>query len=187
MHVIIVPGFWLEADAWDAVVPVLREAGHSVEAVTRDGDTLDEQVAALVERLDDVATPEEPVVLVGHSGGRPRRVHGRRPRPSLVQHLVYVDTFPRPRGRLRERRTAGRGRRRAAAAWDFWEPATVRGMTTELRTAFEHRAVPEPASVPSDPFHYEAPPARRPGDRHHVRDLADRPGGHGRGPPDLGG
>ncbi|MBF4589133.1 alpha/beta fold hydrolase [Curtobacterium sp. VKM Ac-1395] len=155
MHVIMVPGFWLEADAWDEVVPVLREAGHSVEALTRDGDTLDEQVAALVERLDDVATPEEPVALVGHSGAGPIAYMALDRRPSLVQHLVYVDTFPGPEGGCVNDELPVVDGGVPLPAWDFWEPATVRGMTAELRTAFEHRAVPEPAAVPSDPFHYE--------------------------------
>jgi hypothetical protein len=44
-------------------------------------------------------------------------------------------------------------------SWDIWEPATVRGMTPEVRQDVEHRAIPEPASVPSDRFHY-ADPAR---------------------------
>lgn len=154
MHVILVPGFWLEADAWDAVVPAVRAAGHSVEAVTRDGDTLDEQVAALVERLDDVATPEEPVVLVGHSGAGPIAYMAVDRRPSLVQHLVYVDTFPGPEGGCVNDELPVVDGVVPLPPWDFWEPATVRGMTPELRTAFEHRAVPEPAAVPSDPFHY---------------------------------
>lgn len=61
----------MRADAWDAVTPVLRAAGHSVEAVTRQRETLDAQVRALVDRLAQVATTAEPVALVGHSAAGP--------------------------------------------------------------------------------------------------------------------
>jgi pimeloyl-ACP methyl ester carboxylesterase len=155
MHVILVPGFWLEADAWDQVLPVLRAAGHSVEALTRDGDTLDEQVAAIVERLDDVATPEEPVALVGHSGAGPIAYMVTDRRPSLVAHLVYVDTFPGPAGGCVNDELPVVDGVVPLPAWDFWEPTTVRGLTDADRRAFEHRAIPEPAALATDRFHYE--------------------------------
>lgn len=154
MHVILVPGFWLDASAWDEVSPVLRAAGHSVEAVTRDGDTLDEQVASLVAKLDDVASPSEPVVLAGHSGAGPIAYMAADQRPSLVAHLLYVDTFPGPEGGCVNDELPVVDGMVPLPPWDVWEAPTVRGMTPEVREAFEHRAVPEPAAVTSDPFHY---------------------------------
>ena len=159
MHVILVPGFWLDASAWDDVAPVLREAGHVVDAVTRSGDTLDEQVASLVARLDQVATRDEPVVLAGHSGAGPIAYMAADQRPALVAHLLYVDTFPGPEGGCVNDELPVVDGVVPLPSWDVWEPATVRGMTPELREAFERRAIPEPAAVPSDRFHY-ADPAR---------------------------
>ena len=159
MHVILVPGFWLDASAWDDVAPVLREAGHVVDAVTRSGDTLDEQVTSLVARLDQVATPDEPVVLAGHSGAGPIAYMAADQRPALVAHLLYVDTFPGPEGGCVNDELPVVDGVVPLPSWDVWEPATVRGMTPELREAFERRAIPEPAAVPSDRFHY-ADPAR---------------------------
>lgn len=157
MHVILVPGFWLDASAWDEVVPVLQEAGHSVQPVTRDGDSLDEQVASLVALLDDVASPEEPVALAGHSGAGPIALMAADRRPSLVAHLLYVDTFPGPEGGCVNDELPVVDGVVPLPSWDTWEPATVRGMTAELRAAFEHRAIPEPASLPTDRFHYTDP------------------------------
>lgn len=154
MHVILVPGFWLDASAWDEVTPVLQRAGHSVQTVTRDGDTLDEQVAAIVAVLDDVATPEEPVALAGHSGAGPMVLMAADQRPALVAHLLYVDTFPGPEGGCVNDELPVVDGVVPLPSWDVWEPTTVRGMTPELRAAFEQRAVPEPAAVPSDRFHY---------------------------------
>ena len=159
MHVILVPGLWLDASAWDEVAPVLQEAGHSVQALTRTGDTLDEQVAGIVAVLDEVATPTEPVVLAGHSGAGPMVLMAADQRPSLVAHLLYVDTFPAPDGASVNDELPVVDGAVPLPPWDVWEPATVRGMTPALRRAFEERAFPEPAAVPSDPFHY-ADPAR---------------------------
>ncbi|MGL3198945.1 MULTISPECIES: alpha/beta fold hydrolase [Curtobacterium] len=159
MHVILVPGFWLDASAWDDVAPVLVEAGHSVQAVTRAGDTLDEQVASLVALLDEVATADEPVVLAGHSGAGPIAYMAADQRPSLVAHLLYVDTFPGPEGGCVNDELPVVDGVVPLPGWDIWEAPTLRGMTDEVRARFERFAIPEPATLPSDPFHY-ADPAR---------------------------
>ncbi len=157
MHVVLIPGFWLDGSAWDDVAPVLQEAGHAVQAITRAGDTLDEQVAGIVAVLDAVATPNEPVVLAGHSGAGPMALMAADQRPALVAHLLYVDTFPGPEGGCVNHELPVVDGVVPLPSWDVWEPATVRGMTPEVRAAFERRAIPEPASVPSDRFHYSDP------------------------------
>lgn len=156
MHVILVPGFWLDASAWDDVVPVLRAAGHTVDAVTRRGSTLDEQVTDLVARVD---TAPEPVVLVGHSGAGPIAYMAADQRPDRVRHLVYADTFPGPDGGCVNDELPAVDGQVPLPSWDIWEAATLRGMTPEIRADVERRAVPEPARVTSDRFHY-ADPAR---------------------------
>src|SRR5690606_30687080 len=57
MDVILVPGFWLDASSWDAVLPALRPAGHRPHPMTlpglesreadRSGITLRDHVAAV--------------------------------------------------------------------------------------------------------------------------------------------
>lgn len=42
-------------------------------------------------------------------------------------------------------------------AWDWWGPASVRGLSDADRRAFEDRAVPEPAALATDRFHYDDP------------------------------
>lgn len=154
MHVILVPGFWLDASAWDDVAPVLQRAGHAVEALTRSGDTLDEQVAGIVARLDAVASAAEPVALVGHSGAGPMVAMAADRRPALVAHLVHVDTFPGPEGACVNDELPVVDGVVPLPSWDVWEAATLRGMTPEVRADFERRAFPEPARVATDPFHY---------------------------------
>jgi pimeloyl-ACP methyl ester carboxylesterase len=156
MYVILVPGFWLDASAWDGVAPVVRAAGHTVEAVTRTGETLDEQVAGIVARVD---AARESVVLVGHSGAGPMVAMAADQRPDRVLHLVYVDTFPGPEGGCVNDALPVVDGRVPLPSWDVWDAPTVRDMTDEHRADLERRAVPEPARVASDWFHY-ADPAR---------------------------
>ena len=158
MYVILVPGFWLDASAWDGVAPVVRAAGHTVEALTRTGETLDEQVAGIVARVD--AAPE-PVVLVGHSGAAPMVAMAADQRPDRVLHLVYVDSVPGPEGGCVNDELPVVDGRVPLPSWDVWDEPTVRDMTDEHRADLERRAVPEPARVPSDRFHYSDPARHR--------------------------
>ena len=76
MDLILIPGLWLDASAWDAVLPGLRAAGHEPYPLTlpglesKDADRstvgLDDQVAAVVAAVDACSGP---VALVGHSLG----------------------------------------------------------------------------------------------------------------------
>ena len=97
---ILVPGFWLDASSWSEVTPALETAGHDVRPLTlpglesRDADRsslgLADHVAAVVEAID---AADEPVVLVGHSGGG-AVVHGavdQRP-DRVTRAIVSVST-----------------------------------------------------------------------------------------------
>jgi pimeloyl-ACP methyl ester carboxylesterase len=100
-HVILVPGYWLGAWAWDDVVPSLRDAGLDPQAVTLPGlesadaarasITLDDHVAAVRDLVDTFGGD---VVLVGHSGGAPVVQMVADQRPEGVRRVVYVDQGP---------------------------------------------------------------------------------------------
>jgi len=78
MDIILVPGFWLDASSWEAVVPALEAAGHRTHSLTlpgkeavdasRSGINLQDHIDAVVQVLDGLPGK---VVLVGHSGGEP--------------------------------------------------------------------------------------------------------------------
>ena len=73
--IILVPGFWLGAWAWDEVATALRADGHDVTALTlpglesvdadRSSITLSDHVEAICEAVRAAAAP---VVLAVHSG-----------------------------------------------------------------------------------------------------------------------
>jgi len=99
--IVLVPGFWLGAWAWDEVADHLRANGHDVTAVTlpglesvdtdRSSITLADHVDAI---CDAVAKAGHPVVLAVHSGaGAPGYAVTDRI-PEQLAAMVYVDTGP---------------------------------------------------------------------------------------------
>jgi pimeloyl-ACP methyl ester carboxylesterase len=107
MHVIMVPGFWLAADAWGAVVPAIEAAGHDVETMTlpgqesvdadRSGIGFDDWVDAVVARVDAVPDGVD-VAVVGHSAaGTVISVVVDR-RAARLARAIYVDAGPFPDG-----------------------------------------------------------------------------------------
>ena len=148
--IILVPGFWLGAWAWDEVAADLRAAGHDVTAITlpglesvgtdRSAITMEDHVAAIVAAVTAAARP---VALAVHSAsGFPGYAASDRV-PERIAAMVYVDTAP------------GKG----ALDPDF-EPAekpllwkdieaeeNLDGLTEEQKARFRDRAVPVPGSV----------------------------------------
>lgn len=101
MPIILVPGFWLGAWAWDQVAAELEDAGHDVTALTlpgledKDADrasvTFDDHVDAICHAVEAAGSP---VVLAVHSGaGAPGYAVTDR-MPGAIRHMVYVDTGP---------------------------------------------------------------------------------------------
>src|SRR2546427_8372535 len=99
--IVLVPGFWIGAWAWDEVAAALRADGHEVTALTLPGlesadtdrskITISDHVDAICEAVSSAGAP---VVLAVHSGaGAPG--YGASDRvPELIAAMVYVDTGP---------------------------------------------------------------------------------------------
>lgn len=99
--IILVPGWWLGAWAWDEVAATLRTDGLDVTALTlpglesadadRSAITMTDHVEAIV---DAVRAADAPVVLAVHSGsGFPGFAASDRV-PEWIAAMVYVDTGP---------------------------------------------------------------------------------------------
>src|SRR5437870_4489246 len=99
--IILVPGFWIGAWAWDEVAAPLRAAGHDVTALTLPGlESVDADRSAItfadhVDAICDAVTAAgRPVVLAVHSGaGAPGYAVTDRI-PEQIAAMVYVDTGP---------------------------------------------------------------------------------------------
>jgi pimeloyl-ACP methyl ester carboxylesterase len=149
--IVLVPGFWLGAWAWDDVAAALRADGHddvtaltlpgleSVEA-DRSSITLADHVDAICEV---VKTARAPVVLAVHSGTGFSGYAASDRVPERIAAMVYVDSAP------------GKG----ALSADFdgvdkpldWkelaEEENLDGLSEEQLETFRRRAVPEPGGV----------------------------------------
>ena len=149
-QIILVPGFWLGAWAWDEVAGLLRADGHDVTALTlpglesadadRSAITLSDHIDAICEAVRAAGSP---VVLAVHSGTGFSGYAASDRVPQLIAAMVYVDSAP------------GKG----ALDPDFdavekplnWEELAAEenldGLTEEQLETFRRRAVPEPGGV----------------------------------------
>ncbi|GAA1129011.1 alpha/beta hydrolase [Nocardioides aquiterrae] len=151
--VVLVPGWWLGAWAWDDVAGRLRADGHDVTALTLPGlepDHPDRGSVSLADQADAIVAAieahERPVVLAVHSGASQPGYLASDRVPDRIATLVYVDTAP------------GTG----AINPDFADaeyplPATweelgenLDGISEQQLAEFRERAVPEPAGPMRD-------------------------------------
>jgi pimeloyl-ACP methyl ester carboxylesterase len=149
--IVLVPGFWLGAWAWDEVAAALRDDGHRVTAVTLPGlesADADRSKVTMSDHVESICKAVRaagaPVVLAVHSGaGAPG--YGASDRvPELIAAMVYVDTGP-AKGALDPDFTAVEKplpSREALAAEENLE-----GLSEEQLETFRRRAIPEPGAA----------------------------------------
>ncbi|GAA0436126.1 alpha/beta fold hydrolase [Streptomyces luteireticuli] len=174
--IVLVPGFWLGAWAWEDVTPALRAAGHDVHPLTLTG--LAERAAEATPdvdvhtHVDDIVRVVEgrdlrDVVLVGHSGGSlPVTGAGDRV-PERIARIVHVDAGPLPGGTalidFNAPQTQERWRRQVAEEGEGWrlpvppfdpaeEPADLAGLTGEHLARIRRSATPQPFATATRPL-----------------------------------
>ena len=156
--IVLVPGHWLGAWAWDAVAADLRGRGHHVTAVTLPGlepdhprsapTTLAQQADAVRSAVDAAAADGFPVVLVAHSGaGTPVSVVLDRD-PAVIARVVYVDSGPAADGAAFDASVPEEIEDVELPPFDrLSEKASLDGLSEDDLERFRERAVPEPGSV----------------------------------------
>jgi pimeloyl-ACP methyl ester carboxylesterase len=148
--IILVPGFWLGAWAWDEVVEALRADGHDVTAITlpglesadadRSGITLEDHVDAIV---DAVEAAPAPAVLAVHSASGFSGYAASDRVPEKIAAMVYVDTAPGVGPLDPEFADAEK-----PMVWEEIEKdENLDGLTEEQKETFRRRAVPVPGGV----------------------------------------
>lgn len=101
MDIILIAGLWLDASAWDDVVPRLRAFGHRPVAVDLPGQgdgrdaTLDAQLEAVLAAVD---AAEAPALVVGHSAASTLAWLAADRRPDKVAKVAMVGGFPTAEG-----------------------------------------------------------------------------------------
>jgi pimeloyl-ACP methyl ester carboxylesterase len=147
--IILVPGFWLGAWAWDEVAATLRADGHDVRAITLPGQaskdedrsaiTFKDHVDAIITAVE--AAPRPPVLAVHSASGFSGYAASDRI-PEKIAAMVYVDTAP------------GKPPLDASQEGDkpmVWEDIVadenLKGLTEEQMATFRERAVPVPGAI----------------------------------------
>ena len=99
--ILLVPGFWLGAWAWDEVAAALRVDGHDVTALTLPGlesADADRSAISLSDHVDAICgaieAADAPVVLAVHSGAGFAGYAASDRLPERIAAMVYVDSAP---------------------------------------------------------------------------------------------
>lgn len=158
MHIILVPGLWLDASSWGEVAPALEAAGHRTHALTMPGVGtsgaesagigMADWVAAVVAELDRL---DGPVVVVGHSGGGNVAYGAVDARPERVSHVIFLDTFPPGDGGTISEFPIVDGVV-PFPGWDFFDESDVADLDPQTRADAAARAKSVPETVPTDPL-----------------------------------
>jgi pimeloyl-ACP methyl ester carboxylesterase len=148
--IILVPGFWLGAWAWDEVVALLRADGHDVTAITlpglesADADrskiTMADHVDAIVEAVEAASAP---VVLAVHSASGFSGYAASDRVPDRIAAMVYVDTAP-GKGALDPN---FEGVDKPMVWKEIEAEENLDGLSEEQKETFRQRAVPVPGGV----------------------------------------
>jgi pimeloyl-ACP methyl ester carboxylesterase len=148
--IVLVPGFWLGAWAWDEVASILRAEGHEVSALTlpglesTDADRSTITVSDHVDAIEDaIRAAGARVVLALHSGAGFSGYAASDRVPEGIAAVVYVDTAP------------GKGAPDPSfegvekpLVWkEIEEEENLDGLSEEQKETFRRRAIPEPGGV----------------------------------------
>ena len=149
--IVLVPGFWLGAWAWDEVCDALRADGHDVVALTlpglespdadRSGITLDDHVDAICAA---VRAAGRPVVLAVHSGAGAAGYAASDRIPEAIAAIVYVDSGPATGPLDPDFEDVEKP---LPTPEELAAEENLDGLTDKQLATFRRRAVPEPGGV----------------------------------------
>ena len=158
MDIVLIAGLWLDASAWDDVLPELERLGHRGIPVTLPGQgdgavaaTYEDQAGAVLAAID---AAEGAPLVVGHSAASTLAWVAADRRPDAVTGVVLVGGFP----------TTGETAYADffepvddAVAFPGWEPFAgpdSDDMSPELKAEVAARTVPVPVGVTKGVVHW---------------------------------
>jgi pimeloyl-ACP methyl ester carboxylesterase len=148
--IILVPGFWLGAWAWDEVADALRADGHDVTAITLPGlesPDADRSEIGISDHVDAIVRAVEaadaPVVLAVHSASGFSGYAASDRVPERIAAMVYVDTAP-GKGPLE---ADFEGVEKPMVWSEIEQGENLDGLSEEQKATFRRRAVPVPGGV----------------------------------------
>ncbi|HYZ12396.1 MAG TPA: alpha/beta hydrolase [Actinomycetota bacterium] len=148
--ILLVPGFWLGAWAWDEVAASLRGDGHDVTALTlpglesadadRTGITLSDHVDAICQAVEAAAAP---VALAVHSATGFSGYAASDRVPERIAAMVYVDSAPG----ISPIESDFDGAEKPMNWDEIAAEENLDGLSGEQLATFRERAIPEPGGV----------------------------------------
>src|SRR6476469_1180268 len=155
--IILVPGFWLGAWAWDEVAADLRAAGHDVTALTlpgmdskatdRSSITFMDHVNAIIDALE---AADRPAVLAVHSATGFSGYAASDRVPEKIAAMVYVDTAPG-----KPPLDPGFGDVEKPLDWDdVSAEENLDGLSEAQLARFRERAIPVPGAMLREPYEF---------------------------------
>ena len=149
--IVLVPGFWLGAWAWDEVVAALRADGHDVTALTLPGlesVETDRSKVTLEDHVEAICTAVKvagrPVVLAVHSGTGFSGYAATDRVPEQIAHMVYVDSAP---GKGASDPDFEGTEKPMPPLEELRKNENLDGLTDDQLATFYRRAVPEPGAA----------------------------------------
>jgi pimeloyl-ACP methyl ester carboxylesterase len=148
--IVLVPGFWLGAWAWDEVAAALRADGHDVTALTLPGlesADADRSTITLADHVDAiceaVTAAGRPVVLAVHSASGFSGYAATDRIPERIAAMVYVDSAPGKSALDPD----FAGVEKPLVWEEIAEEENLDGLSDEQMETFRQRAVPVPGGV----------------------------------------
>jgi pimeloyl-ACP methyl ester carboxylesterase len=157
MDIVLIGGLWLDASAWDAVVPALEALGHRPVPVALPGQgdgavsaTLGDQVAAVLAAVD--ATAGRPMV-VGHSAAGTLAWLAADARPEKVAQVVFIGGFAAGDGKPYADMFEAENGVMPFPGWEPFEGPDAADLDEAARRRFAAAAVPVPEGVAAGVVH----------------------------------
>jgi pimeloyl-ACP methyl ester carboxylesterase len=151
MDILLIPGLWLRASAWDDVVPAIEARGHRAVPIALpgqgDGATdveLEDQVRAVVDAID---AADGPPLVVGHSAASTLAWIAADRRPDRVAGAVFIGGFPNADGSSYADFFPIVDGGMPFPGWEPFEGPDSADIGSAQREAFSAAAVPVPEGV----------------------------------------
>ncbi|WP_312180677.1 alpha/beta hydrolase [Arthrobacter sp.] len=153
--ILLIPGHWLGAWAWDEVLEHLAAKGVRAVPVTLPGldatdpdrasRTLQDQSAAVEQVL---ATDSGPVVIVAHSGANAPVSLVLDRHPNQIRRVIWVDSGPVASGTVFAPDAPAEMEELPLPPFEaLSQQASLEGLNADVLERFRTRAVPEPGPV----------------------------------------
>ncbi len=151
MDIVLIAGMWLDATAWEDVVPELERLGHRPVALTLPGQgdgnttaTYADQVAAVAAAVD---AADGPALVVGHSAACALAWVAADARPDKVARVALIGGMPNADG---ETYFGAFEPVEGVVPFPGWEPfegPDSDDMSAELKAAVAHGAIAVPSTI----------------------------------------